>query len=60
MEKITIDEKMELSMGLRVRIEELKRTISLTKGLRLDASYYEYCLTICETIFKENKIWRFI
>lgn len=60
MEKITIDEKMELSMGLRVRIEELKRTISLTKGLGLDASYYEQCLTICETIIKENKIWRFI
>lgn len=60
MEKITIDEKMELAAGLRVRIEELKKTISLTKELGLDASYHEQCLTTCETIIKENKIWRFI
>lgn len=60
MEKITIEEKMELSMGLHSRIDELKRTISLTKELGFDASYYEQCLTTCETIIKEDKIWRFI
>lgn len=60
MEKITIDEKSELASGLRARINELKKNISLSKKLGLDASYYEQCLTICETINKENKIWRFI
>lgn len=60
MEKITIDEKSELASGLRARINELKKNISLIKKLGLDASYYEECLTTCETMFKENKIWRLI
>lgn len=60
MEKITIEEKSELASGLRARIDELKKNISLIKKLGLDASYFEECLTTCETIMKENKIWRLI
>lgn len=60
MELITIEEKSELASGLRARIDELKKTISLTKKLGFDASYFEQCLTTCETLIKENKIWRLI
>lgn len=60
MEEITIDEKSELASGIRARIDELKKNISLIKKNGLDASYYEECLTTCETIIREKKIWRFI
>lgn len=60
MEVITIEEKSELASGLRARIDELKKTISLTKKLGFDTSYFEQCLTTCETLIKENKIWRLI
>ena len=60
MEEITIDEKSELASGLRARIDELEKKISLFKKLGLDASYFEECLTTCKTIIRENKIWRLI
>ena len=39
MEEITIDEKSELASGVRARIDELKKNISLIKKLGLKSAF---------------------
>lgn len=59
MEKITIEERTEIAAALHNRVDWMKKTIATLKNNGIDASYFEQSLSVCETIIKENKIWKY-
>lgn len=60
MVKLTIEEKVEISAALYNRIDWMKKTIATLKNNGIDASYFEQCLSVCETLYKEDKIGKII
>lgn len=60
MEKLTIEEKIEISAALHGRVRFIKDTIAKLKNNGIDASYFEQCLSVCETLIKEDKIGKII
>lgn len=60
MEKLTIEEKVEISAALHNRVEWMKKTIATLKSNGIDASYFEQCLSVCETLIEEDKIGKII
>ena len=60
MKKLTIEEKTEIATALHNRVDWIKKTIATLKNNGIDASYFEQSLSVCETLIKEDKIWRFI
>lgn len=56
MKKLTIEEKIEISAALHGRVRFIKDTIAKLKKNGIDASYFEQCLSVCETLIKEDKI----
>lgn len=56
MEKLTIEEKIEINAALHGRVRFLKDTIAKLKNNGIDASYFEQCLSVCETLIEEDKI----
>lgn len=59
MEKLTIEEKIEISAALHGRIIFMKDTIAKLKNNGIDASYFEQCLSVCETLIEEDKIGKY-
>lgn len=57
MEKLTIEEKIEIAAALQARIKAMKDFIATGKQLGLDTSNYETSLSLCQTIIKTKKIW---
>lgn len=57
MEKLTIEEKIEIAAALQARIQAMKEFIATGKQLGLDTSNYETSLSLCQTIIKTKKIW---
>lgn len=60
MEKLTIEEKIEINTALHGRVKFLKDTIAKLKNNGIDASYFEQCLSVCETLVEEDKIGKII
>lgn len=60
MEKLTIEEKTEIAAALHNRVDWIKKTIDTLKINGIDAAYFEQSLSVCETIIKEDKIWRYL
>lgn len=60
MEKLNIEEKIEISTALHGRVEFLKDTIAKLKNNGIDASYFEQCLSVCENLIEEDKIGKII
>lgn len=60
MKKLTIEEKIEISTALHGRVRFIKDTIAKLKNNGIDASYFEQCLSVCETLIKEDKIGKII
>ena len=60
MEKLTIEEKIEINAALHGRVKFIKDTIAKLKKNGIDASYFEQCLSVCETLIKEDKIGKII
>lgn len=60
MEKLTIEEKIEINAALYDRVRFMKETIAKLKKNGIDASYFEQCLSICETLIEEDKIGKII
>ena len=60
MEKLTIEEKIEISAALYGRVRFMKDTVAKLKNNGIDASYFEQCLSVCETLIKEDKIGKII
>ena len=56
MEKLTIEEKVEINAALHGRVKFMKETIAKLKKNEIDASYFEQCLSVCETLIEEDKI----
>lgn len=59
MEKLTSEEKIEISAALHGRIIFMKDTIAKLKNNGIDASYFEQCLSVCETLIEEDKIGKY-
>ena len=59
MVKLTIEEKVEISAALYNRIDWMKKTIATLKNNGIDASYFEQCLSVCETLIEEDKIGKY-
>lgn len=59
MEKLTIEEKIEIAAALHNRLDFLKKTISTLKNNGIDAAYFETSLSVCETLIEEDKIWKY-
>lgn len=57
MEKLTIEEKIEIAAALQARIQAMKEFIATGIQLGLDTSNYETSLSLCQTIIKTKKIW---
>lgn len=60
MEKLTIEEKVEIAAALYNRVRWMKKTIATLKNNGIDASYFEQCLSVCETLIEEDKIGKII
>lgn len=60
MEKLTIEEKIEINAALHGRVKFMKETITKLKKNEIDASYFEQCLSVCETLIEEDKIGKII
>lgn len=60
MEKLTIEEKIEIAAALHNRLDFLKKTIASLKNNGIDAAYFETSLSVCETLIDEDKIWKII
>ena len=60
MEKLTIEEKIEINAALHGRVKFMKETIAKLKKNKIDASYFEQCLSVCETLIEEEKIGNII
>ena len=59
MEKLTIEEKIEISTALHGRVKFLKDIIAKLKNNGIDASYFEQSLSVCENLIEEDKIWKY-
>lgn len=59
MKKLTIEEKIEISTALHGRVKFLKDTIAKLKNNEIDASYFEQCLSVCETLIEEDKVSKY-
>ena len=59
MEKLTIEEKTEIAAALHNRVDRMKKTIATLKNNGLDASYFEQCLSVCETLIEEDKVSKY-
>lgn len=59
MEKLTIEEKFEINEALHGRVKFLKDTIAKLKTIGIDASYFEQCLSVCETLIEEDKVSKY-
>lgn len=57
MEKLTIEEKNEITAALQARIEAMKDFIATRKLLGFDTSNYETYLSLCQTIIKTIRLW---
>lgn len=60
MEKLTIEEKVEIAAALYNRVRWMEKTIATLKNNGIDASYFEQCLSVCETLIEEDKIGKII
>lgn len=60
MGKLTIEEKIEINAALHGRVKFMKETIAKLKKNEIDASYFEQCLSVCETLIEEDKIGKII
>ena len=60
MEKLNIEEKIEIAAALHNRLDFLKKTIATLKNNGIDAAYFETSLSVCETLIDEDKIWKII
>ena len=60
MEKLTIEEKIEINAALHGRVKLMKETIAKLKKNGIYASYFEQCLSVCETLIEEDKIGKII
>ena len=60
MEKLTIEEKIEIAAALHNRVKWMRETIATLKNNGIDASYFEQCLSVCETLIEEDKIGKII
>lgn len=60
MEKLTIEEKIEINAALHGRVKFMKETIAKLKKNEIDTSYFEQCLSVCETLIEEDKIGKII
>lgn len=58
-EKLTIEEKDEITAALYNRVHWMKKTIAMLKNNGIDASYFEQSLSVCETLIEEDKIWKY-
>lgn len=56
MEKLTIEEKIEINAALHGRVIFMKEAIAILKKNGIDPSYFEQCLSVCETLIEEDKI----
>ena len=56
MEKLTIEEKIEIAAALQARIQAMKDFIATGKQLRLDCSNFERSLTLCQSIIDTKKL----
>ena len=59
MEKLTIEEKIEIAAALHNRVEWIRKTIATLKNNGIDASYFEQSLSVCENLIEEDKIWKY-
>ena len=59
MEKLTIEEKIEINAALHGRFKFMKETIAKLKKNGIDASYFEQCLSVCETLIEEDKVSKY-
>lgn len=59
MEKLTIEEKIEINAALHGRVKFMKETIAKLKKNGIDASYFEQCLSVCETLIEEDKVSKY-
>ena len=59
MKKLTIEEKTEISAALYNRVDWMKKTIATLKNSGIDASYFEQCLSVCETLIEEDKVSKY-
>ena len=59
MEKLTIEEKTEIAAALHNRVDWMKKTIAILKNNGIDASYFEQCLSVCETLIEEDKVSKY-
>ena len=59
MEKLTIEEKTEIAAALHNRVDWMKKTIDILKNNGIDASYFEQCLSVCETLIEEDKVSKY-
>lgn len=59
MEKLTIEEKIEINAALHGRVKFMKETIAKLKKNGIDASYFERCLSVCETLIEEDKVSKY-
>ena len=59
MEKLTFEEKTEITVALYSRIDSMKETIAALAKIGVDASTFEKSLSVCETLIKEKKIWSY-
>nr|WP_301840773.1 hypothetical protein [uncultured Prevotella sp.] len=58
MEKLIIEEKIEIAAALQNRVDFLKKTITSLKNNGIYAAYFETSLSVCETLINEDKIWK--
>lgn len=59
MEKLNIEEKIEIAAALHNRVDWMKKTIATLKNNGIDAAYFEKSLSVYETLIDEDKIWKY-
>ena len=59
MKKLTFEEKTEITVALYSRIDSMKETIAALSKIGVDASTFMQSLSVCETLIKGKKIWRY-
>lgn len=57
MEKLTIEEKTEITTALHARIQAMKEFIATGKQLGFNTSCYETSLSLCQSIIDNKKLW---
>lgn len=60
MEKLTIEEKIEINAALHARVKFMKETIAKLKKNGINPSYLEQCLSVCETLIEKDKLGKII